>query len=617
MANIIDELITKYTLDAGGYDAGAKRVAQVTLFAAEAFDHARERAVELGKTLSEKLRVGEILAPLAALGTITGLLDFGKDAMEVAGKFDTLERTLAGVTGSYARARSIMEFGEHEASRTGLFKPEQLDQAAEELAVFHLSAKQFLPVVEELGSVFARGGEGLDVFAEAIGRIANGDSSRAMMVLKRSGITTHDLQKHGVRFKDPEGHEVASPAPQVIHAIQEVVHEKFGGVLEDMMNSPQAKAMRFQVAWEGVMRKVGQGIQGAFLPALDAVGEGITKIVEDGQIDRIVSKFTGLFSIDGGSLKTAVENVANMIEGLPDKIRSALSSLHELYDWAAPKLLVLGRIIAALWVVDKVSEFGKVAVAVWKAITVWAGMAAVEEETADIASGIGAPQALAAIAAGAAAYEALSYMVDKATDAFKGLFDAKSAADQMFKGAPDTRHEQYTLRSHIRDLEERIESNQRELHGMEAHPRSYQDQARTDLKDSLTHDKWDLDASRTALKGLQVSTKQAQVKASLAASIPGVDDTEPGLPSSAQATQTNYLAQIAQNTAEAVKDFRRYALGGGDLLRTGVTPVEMRRLSGGKSGLAGELHRVLTEIINEQQGQHMQGVMRQGWVLTN
>jgi|GEM_PF-4967810 len=78
-------------------------------------------------------------------------------------------------------------------------------------------------------------------------------------------------------------------------------------------------------------------------------------------------------------------------------------------------------------------------------------------------------------------------------------------------------------------------------------------------------------------------------------------------------TNSNNLSEIAKNTRKMHEDFRKYAFGGGDLGRIGVTPVEMQsfygsRTNGGGGGLnavTSALGQLVAEEVNKILGHYM------------
>lgn len=552
MANVIDELISKFSLDTKGYEEGGKKVLDITHKAGEAFGKANEKAKELGKTISEKFKFGELLGPLAALGTAVGLVELGKDAVETARKFDVLERKLAGLTGSYARAKEIMKFGEEQAGLTGLFNPEQLDQASIELEAFGLNAEKYLPIVQALGAVFGSSGEGLDTFAQAIGRIAEGDPGRAMAILARAGIGRKELQAKGVTFN---GRQPTSSPEKIIQAIELVVTEKYGGVLGEMIKSPDAVFGRLKVAWERFLISIGTAIETKVLPFVDSLSTSMTKIVESGQLDRIVNGFLSLFGVDGSQLGDVFQKIADALEGLPGKIKGLEDKFRGFFATLWENLPKLIGLMAALWATSTILEFANLAVQAYATITKAIGAAAAAQATLDAMTGVGIAIVLGALAVGGIVYAGVQALADQVSNSWN---DSGKGG-----GAPSP----------------------------------------GDVLKAL------------AQKAAEDAAKKKADE--LRNGVGGVQDA-----------QTYYLSQIASNTKQSATDLRKFAFGGGDLLRQGVTPIEMAGHMGGHGGIRSRASRragvsnsavvalsnAIQQYVDEQLSHQMGGYMRHGMV---
>jgi hypothetical protein len=581
MSTLIDELITKFTLDAKGYAEAGEKVKLVTKQMSEGFDHANERAREFARGIGEKLKFGELLAPLAALGTVTGLVDLGRDAIRTAQEFDVLERKIAGLTGSYAKAREVMKFSEQEAGRTGLFKPAELDEAAIALEKFGLSTQKYLPLVESLSAVT---GEGMEEFANALGMLANGEGGRALRVLERAGITLQDLKKRGLNVSG-EGKIVGSPQA-AIGAIGGAVQSKFGGVLSEMMNSPEAKAGRFSVAWENALRTAGQAAEGAFLPSVEAVGNQISKISESGQVDRIANGFAALFNINGKGLAEVVQGIANTLETIPKRIQS----VEEFFRRFSAEIVLFGKVWASVWVFNKIisgiNAVGAAVIAlmaVQKALTGTVEATDAAEAAFDILTMGPAGIALVA-AAGLAAVSVFAALTNQLNEAQKAMEGLAGAGDGL-PGDKDTEQHSATrkkLMDLIKQREEQIE---------------YDGPIASTWDDKVKSQ----DAQIAALQK-QYHDEGKDISKKKAAGAPG-NALGGDAGGNKDAASTFYMRQIAENTKKAL-DLRKYAFGGGDLNRIGVTEMEVNKFnrggavsSGSHNGISAHTKQAMADII--------------------
>jgi hypothetical protein len=79
----------------------------------------------------------------------------------------------------------------------------------------------------------------------------------------------------------------------------------------------------------------------------------------------------------------------------------------------------------------------------------------------------------------------------------------------------------------------------------------------------------------------------------------------------------SYLHQIARNTEVTAKGFHRFAFGGGDLARMGVTPMEIHqvRTSGaGRGGAMGKVIQALEELMAESGAFPLHTAMSNGYL---
>lgn len=574
-ATVEDELITKFSLDSKSMDSGAQHVVGLLGKVDHALTHTVDKAKDFGRELAEKLKFGELLAPLAALATAAGAFEIGKDAWKTANTFDILERKLAGLTHSYARAQELEKAAEGDAKKTGLFNVEQLEEAELALEKFGLRAEKYLPIIEAIGAV---SGDGLDQLAEAFGRLAGGDAGRGLMLIeKAAGIRHDDLVRAGVQFK---GNELANPKA-ALPQIMDLVQKQLGPVMAELTNSPQAKAQALAVEWETVMRRMGQAEQKLLSPAIKGLTEGLEEITESGLLDRVARGFEHLFGLDGKETKDIVVKIGEVFEKLPSKIQEVEDKFKEWW----PSIVEGAKILISLWAAEKVTAFATAVVAGFMAIT--RAIAA-----ADIAAAIfdgltGNPVAIAAgLAAGIYMWAKLTDMINDATDAMDraGATSTKHGKEynELAEQNAKDRQERDKVKKFLETpatwspgiSEDTIRAAQEKLKGLN------QKIAREDL-------------------GLQILGATEDRKAEMEAALKkGAPDAATDGKDVNQVVQNGYLYQIAQNTHAMAKGFDKFAYGQGEYAKLGVTPLEIRGIQRG-GGAMGEFISALEKLLQE------------------
>jgi hypothetical protein len=619
MSTVVDELITRFTLDEKGYSEGTKELVKKTKEFVDQVHEAGEKVKEFGKGLSERLGLKELFKPVEKLTTVMGLVDFGKDAMEVSKKFEAMELRIGGVVQSAERAKSIMEFGEKESSRTGFFKALDLDQAAIQLESFGLRAERWLPTVEKLGLVFNKTGSGLDGYAEALGKLKQGDTHAAMGMLENSGIGLDALKAKGVQFN---GKDIVSSAETVLSAISAIVEEKYGKVGTALEASGLAKTQRFANVWEGAMRRTGSAIETALLPAIQAIGDEIEGLTESGEIDRIAQGFTSLFSVDGGSLKDAIGMIANFLEAAPGHIRGFMNAIKGPIDFLVSHLPLVAAVWAGMWVASKfsaaITAIGGVVRAVQTLTLAFAGADAAEATMVAL-TGVGMVAVVAAVAAGALVYSQLTGAINDASDATEGL----AGDTEKLSKAQEKVQVERELAKNMEDraaLRDRIEKDMNPTFMGMNRPLTVFDVSQTTEDQGKLDDLTDkANVLNSRLKALRdPNDKPGSIgQALLHPSSIGV-----GAPPDDAAAKVDpslrYLSEIASNTKQAATDMKRFVLGGGDLGRLGVDSSEVAMIRNGGSrqhrAVAGLSHRAGSALMDAIQ-EMMADMMRMSGVV--
>lgn len=630
--SVFQELISRLILDPTAYEAGAHAVTHAAHESMHAIDELVLHSKEAGAKMSESLKIGEILAPLAAVASAAGIIELGKEAWKTAREFDALERKLIGVTQSAERAKEIMEFSEHLSGLYGIAKPQELDAVATQLERLKLKTEDYLPVIQMLAVMAPQGASAMTEFAEAFALIEQGQGGRAIRQLERIGITIKDLERHGLRFSGLDEQtgmrQLVTPPKQALAGIKATIEDVGGPELKAQLNSPDAIAQRFENAWDRAMRGAGQAIRADFLPSIEAVTRVVDDENESGAIKRLTDGFLGLLGLRAGNLEGTLLRLSDFVEEIPNKV---LEAKNAFLDWL-PTITTVAEALATAWAIGKVIEFGSAVVGVYgkvtKAIagvTAWITAQAAAEEAASaanaadtatltslfaaelaVAEGAAAAAgavitlesalgfglvAVGALAIGAAAFIAIKGMVDDAT---KSVTDFTSAVNGVH--GKNESAETRALERKLADLRKKRDEEQ----------------------EYLADDGMDEEDQASNLKPYDDAIKdnEAQLKKSRANDAAGLavkEDAEKKAKEDAANTNApvnSLLRQIVQNTGATAESLKRFALGGGDLGKLGVAAVDMPGRH--STGTAGRLFAAINDHISSEFNRMQGGLMRQG-----
>lgn len=320
MARIVDELITKYTLDASGYQKGADQVARATASAGQSIGGLQG-----------------LIGGLAAGAAAGGLFALGKWAVEQAMAFDTMNRSLTAVVGSADRAKQILGFVD-ELAGPSRFIAQDLGQAALLLEAFGLQTERYLPLAEKLGSLFGGTAADIEQFVRALGMMKGGRAGEALEALARGGITREALMARGLRFN--KGGELLSTTSEALDAIESEINAKFGKLSAEMASGPAAKMASLMDAVNKAGRAMGFGILSIAVPAVEKLAGAVEHLVSSGVLQKAVDGVASLFNGEaiGDALLRGMAWFQVALERLPTMATKAKDSLVGLFSDMGEKL---------------------------------------------------------------------------------------------------------------------------------------------------------------------------------------------------------------------------------------------------------------------------------------
>ncbi len=341
MANVVDELVTKYTLDPDGYNKGGNVVLGVTHSVATALK-------DLGASVIGGVThaLSGMFSPIAAIAGGAGLLSMGRSAVNAAIGFDTIQRSLQAVTKDAERAKAVLAFDDKLAGPS-IFTSEELAQASLTLEAFKLKTEEFLPVAEKLGTVFGGNSEALRQYVDALGYIKNGRFGEGFESLSRAGLSKDDFTAKGLTF-DKSG-AFTGQADQALKAIEQLVNDRFGKLSEEMANGPAAKLASVMDAIGRAARVAGQGILSVLMPAAEKIGGFIQHLVDSGAIDKAVNGIARLFNgndIGDGTIHM-IALLVSTLQNLPTVFLVVRQAVGSFFDFLKQNFETIGALMIA------------------------------------------------------------------------------------------------------------------------------------------------------------------------------------------------------------------------------------------------------------------------------
>jgi tape measure domain-containing protein len=305
MASQADTLITRFTMDDSGYQAGAKRVAASTHQLADAMAAAggtggagglastlKLAAAELDSAipiLAEVVSVFKSLA-IATAGTGGALVGFGGYAMAVAADIQSLELALRQYAGSNEEAERTLRRLIEVAKLPGLGVPEAI-RASVRLQAVGFDARLAERAILAFGNALAASGGGkeeLDGVILALSQIASKGQLSAEEINQMAErvpqirqalkdafgtASTEQIQKMGISAQD---------AIMRIIAEMEKLDKVSGGWRNSFANVGDV--------WTRAVAQVGSVLNTILVPALDTVTAFIDNMADGGVFGRITSE---------------------------------------------------------------------------------------------------------------------------------------------------------------------------------------------------------------------------------------------------------------------------------------------------------------------------------------
>lgn len=444
---------------------------------------------------------------------------------------------------------------------------EDLAQITPQLAAANIPIKSSLKAIADIAAPFGK--EKIQELGDALVR-ARGERNfgRVMQTLGSMGINANDFEKQGLKFNDQGRAQFDDPSmkfEQFFDAFLKVAKIKFGKVGEELENSLTVSLSNLGDKWKQVWSTFGEGIAPVLTEILNHIRGilGIFDFKDAGKrLGESLKKF--LFAPLPADLLNMVKSplqgkdisksasVFDVLVGIASYIAAIITTLPEL----------LGILIqVANGVVIAFSERFNAIVPV---------LAQGFNEIIDLVTG-----AIYVLATG--------FMI--LTSLLKGILEGVTLG---FVDTSNIDKMNYSILTFLQDL--RVWGDKLKI---------------TDINDPMKSIKGTAGRFISELNPVlsKIQQRHDEYMGKYQNYVPGankgLDMTELNPLISEASTHTGILGKIEENT-DKLPEFTRYALGGGDLAKIGITPVEsygIRRKSGGNSNWVATSSNELTRAI--------------------
>lgn len=219
-------------------------------------------------------------ASLLAVGAGLGII--GIAAVKASADFEQLKVTLEVLTGSATKTADKLEFI-RKLALPSTFTFEELAKAGVQLEAFRVPLEKALPSIAKLGAAFPT--KQIGDFVQIFGRLASGDFPD-LEALSGAGLSKLDFMNKGIKF-DGQG-SLLSSSRETMNALDAIVTERYGNILEKMANTTNAKLATLRDKWEVTLRRIGDAIVKFVIPALDRLSAALESLDKNGGFDKFL-----------------------------------------------------------------------------------------------------------------------------------------------------------------------------------------------------------------------------------------------------------------------------------------------------------------------------------------
>lgn len=299
----------------------AELIARISVQGMSQFNNDMLRAEASFRSLNATVNNVMRSIQMAMAAGATAFTLFTGTAIDEAAKIERLTATFGALGHSMdagrAKMASLREYAQHSINTF-----DDLATAAKTLEAAGLNSDRFVKMMDIMGGVLHPGAEGINEMASALARIASGGNfGQAMRSLRGAGIGMGDLRAQGIQVTG--GNRIVATSEQMLAALENIFQKKFGDMGSYLEKTMSVRFSNLHDAWNRLLASWGE----AFFPIITSITDKLTPFLnflsKSGEIEAIGAKFAGLFTgmKDGGWLRVLMFGVA-VLEGLPDILRT-------------------------------------------------------------------------------------------------------------------------------------------------------------------------------------------------------------------------------------------------------------------------------------------------------
>lgn len=400
MAKVIDELITRYTLD-DRFSGKAKKIQEesrktgqtmntgsaigkvfsgVLSDLAEHLNTAGKGALGFATSLAQIPVVGPIItialgAIILALGGVSaGFLGVVKvasmvvpvvgqatsamhsffesiivPAIEAASKVDMIKRRLLGVYEDITKANQALAFSDQFAE-IGSADKSTYAEATASLAQTGLDPS-WLKIVELVASGRGGGKENVDRVVDLLQRLAAGDYGEALGP-EGFGRYLPGLKERNSGLFNKQGSFTGTKLEAFNMIAKEA--QKNLGIFELVADSLDAKIGNFQSSFQSFMESIGSVASEIVMPIMQGLGEWLTWFAESGIIKEVVNGFKEMlspFTANAPSISQVMTTLVITMKELPslfEPVKNVIQTMWELLQNIGTVMVNIGGTIAKM-----------------------------------------------------------------------------------------------------------------------------------------------------------------------------------------------------------------------------------------------------------------------------
>lgn len=265
---------------------------------------------------------------VAIAGSIAGFGMLGKTAFDAAVSFESLNSRLTAITGSGAKAASILDMVRKVAGPSP-FTFTQLANLAVGLESIGLETNALLPRLANLGAAFGADEEHLKSLLNMVGKFKVGQMPDAEQ-MAMFGMSRSQFAKEGIKF-DKGGSLEPGQELKVFETFIKIIDTKYSGMLDKLSGDTATKLASLTDAYESAMKTIGQKLITILTPYIKYATDFLGRMMDSGVLADITEKFFGPMTdftkgFTDGKVQASVDKLLASIMAVASSIPDILSS---------------------------------------------------------------------------------------------------------------------------------------------------------------------------------------------------------------------------------------------------------------------------------------------------